>query len=55
MQAAAMKHEITGGASLHVKLASGLAPVGGVRNTGNAFREVKLDRAPSRVVADTTA
>ena len=55
MQASAMKHEITGGASLHVKLASGLAPVGGVKNTGNAFQTVKLDRAPSRVVADTTA
>jgi hypothetical protein len=55
MQAAAMKHEITGGASLHVKLASGLAPVGGIKTNGSIFQTVKLDRAPSRVVADTTA
>ena len=53
--AASATHKITGGATLNVRLASGLAPVGGVKNTGNAFQTVKLDRAPSRVVADTTA
>jgi hypothetical protein len=45
MQAAALKHEITGSASLHVKLASGLAPVSGVKTKGSLFKEIRLDRA----------
>jgi hypothetical protein len=53
MQAAALKHEITGSASLHVKLASGLAPVSGVKTKGDLFREVRLDRAPL-ALANTT-
>jgi muramidase (phage lysozyme) len=52
-QAAALKHEITGSASLHVKLASGLAPVSGVKTKGDLFREIRLDRAPL-ALANTT-
>jgi hypothetical protein len=46
MQASALKHEISGSASLHVKLASGLAPVSGVKTKGDLFKEIRLDRAP---------
>jgi hypothetical protein len=52
-QAAALKHEITGGASLHVKLAAGLAPVSGVKTKGDLFREVRLDRAPLALASTT--
>ena len=40
------KHEITGSASLHVKLAAGLVPAKGAKTTGDLFKEVRLDRAP---------
>ena len=52
-QASALKHEITGSASLHVKLASGLAPVSGVKTKGSLFKEIRLDRAP-QPLANTT-
>jgi len=52
-QAAALKHEITGSASLHVKLAAGLAPVSGVKTKGDLFREVRLDRAPLALASTT--
>jgi hypothetical protein len=52
-QAAALKHEITGSASLHVKLASGLAPASGVKTKGSLFKEIRLDRAP-QPLANTT-
>ena len=44
--AASAKHEVTGSASLHVKLAAGLAPASGVKTKGGLFKEVRLDRAP---------
>jgi hypothetical protein len=53
MQASALKHEITGSASLHVKLAAGLAPVSGMKTKGSLFKEVRLDRAPL-ALANTT-
>jgi hypothetical protein len=53
MQANALKHEITGSASLHVKLAAGLAPVSGMKTKGSLFKEVRLDRAP-QPLANTT-
>jgi hypothetical protein len=53
MQAAALKHEITGSASLHVKLAAGLAPVSGVKTKGDLFKEVRLDRAPLSLASMT--
>jgi hypothetical protein len=46
MQAEAIKHSVTGEASLRVSLASGLKPVGGVSTKGDLFREIRLDRAP---------
>jgi muramidase (phage lysozyme) len=52
-QAAALKHEITGSASLHVKLAAGLAPVSGVKTKGDLFREIRLDRAPLSLASTT--
>jgi hypothetical protein len=44
--AQALKHEITGSASLHVKLAAGLAPASGVKTKGDLFKEIRMDRAP---------
>jgi len=44
--AASAKHEITGSASLRIKLASGLVPDGGTKTKGNLFKEIRLDRAP---------
>jgi muramidase (phage lysozyme) len=47
MQAnASATHKIEGEASLRIKLASGLVPDGGVKNKGNLFREIRMDRAP---------
>jgi hypothetical protein len=53
MQAAALKHEITGSASLHVKLAAGLAPVSGVKTKGDLFKEIRMDRAPLPLASTT--
>ena len=44
--AASATHKVEGSASLHVKLAAGLAPVGGMKTKGSLFREVRMDRAP---------
>jgi hypothetical protein len=44
--AASAKHEVTGSASLHVKLAAGLAPASALKTKGNLFKETRLDRAP---------
>jgi hypothetical protein len=51
--AQALKHEVTGSASLHVKLAAGLAPASGVKTKGGLFKEVRLDRAPLPLASTT--
>jgi hypothetical protein len=51
--AQALKHEITGSASLHVKLAAGLAPVSGIKTKGELFKEVRMDRAPLTLASTT--
>jgi hypothetical protein len=45
-QAAALKHTVSGEASLKIALASGLKPVGGVSTKGSLFKEIRMDRAP---------
>jgi hypothetical protein len=47
------KHEVTGSASLHVKLAAGLAPASGVKTKGDLFKETRLDRAPLPLASTT--
>jgi hypothetical protein len=51
--AQALKHEVTGSASLHVKLAAGLAPVSGIKTKGELFKEVRMDRAPLTLASTT--
>ncbi len=54
MQAEAIKHSVTGEASLKIALASGLKPVGGVKSSGNLFKQIQLDRASPLPRANTT-
>jgi hypothetical protein len=51
--AASAKHEITGSASLHVKLAAGLAPASALKTKGSLFKETRLDRAPLPLASTT--
>jgi hypothetical protein len=51
--AASAKHEVTGSASLHVKLAAGLAPASALKTKGNLFKETRLDRAPLPLASTT--
>jgi hypothetical protein len=51
--AQALKHEITGSASLHVKLAAGLAPASALKTKGTLFKETRLDRAPLSLASTT--
>jgi hypothetical protein len=53
-QAAALKHTVSGEASLKIALASGLKPVGGVKSSGNLFKQIQLDRASPLPLAQTT-
>jgi hypothetical protein len=53
MQAAALKHTVSGEASLKVSLASGLKPVGGVSTKGSLFKEIRMDRAPLPLASTT--
>jgi hypothetical protein len=54
MQAnASATHKVQGEASLRIKLASGLAPDGGVKNKGSLFKEIRLDRAPLALASTT--
>jgi hypothetical protein len=51
--AASAKHEVTGSASLHIKLAAGLAPASALKTKGNLFKETRLDRAPLPLASTT--
>ena len=53
-QAAVQKHSVSGEASLKIALASGLKPVGGVKSSGNLFKQIQLDRASPLPLANTT-
>ncbi len=53
-QAAVQKHAVRGEASLKIALASGLKPVGGVKSSGNLFKQIQLDRASPLPPANTT-
>jgi hypothetical protein len=54
MQAAALKHTVNGEASLKIALSSGLKPVGGVKSSGDLFKQIRLDRASPLPLASTT-
>jgi muramidase (phage lysozyme) len=53
-QAAALKHTVSGEASLKIALSSGLKPVGGVKSSGDLFKKIQLDRASPLPLANTT-
>jgi hypothetical protein len=53
-QAAVQKHSVSGEASLKIALSSGLKPVGGVKSSGNLFKQIQLVRASPLPLASTT-
>jgi hypothetical protein len=53
-QAAVQKHSVSGEASLKIALSSGLKPVGGVKSSGDLFKQIRFDRASPLPLASTT-